>query len=206
MLVTVVMIAAAVWMLMIIADSLNVNAGKSPGVTVTTEPPPVKPEAARAIAVLKEESTLQVNPPVEGDRYLVAKVVDGDTIDVIRNGVKQRVRLIGINTPETVDPRKPKECFGPEASSKAKEVLTGKNVILKNDLTQDDKDKYGRILRYVFLEDGTNFNGYMVSEGFAYEYTYKKPYQFRNEFLKDEQEAKNLKKGLWSELTCNGRP
>ncbi len=128
----------------------------------------------------------------------VVKVVDGDTIDVQMNGVVERIRLIGIDTPETKDPRKPVQCFGPEASKKAKDLLSGKKVFLEADASQGDRDKYGRLLRYVFLEDGTDFNWFMISEGFAREYTYKSPYKHQAQFRQAEINAHFSKKGLWS--------
>ncbi len=134
--------------------------------------------------------------------YRVVKVVDGDTIDVLINNKVERLRLIGINTPETVDSRKLVECFGKEASDKAKSLLSGKQVSLKNDSSQSDRDKYGRLLRYVFLEDGTNFNLLMIKEGYAYEYTYRVPYQYQLEFKQAQQEAMSKKFGLWGDV-CN---
>jgi len=136
--------------------------------------------------------------------YNVIKVVDGDTIDVSINGKTKRLRLIGINTPETVDPRTVVQCFGKEASDKAKELLTGKKVSLEADSTQGELDKYSRLLRYVFLEDGTNFNLYMIKEGYAYEYTYSTPYKYQVEFKAAQVYAKANNKGLWSPSTCNG--
>ena len=114
--------------------------------------------------------------------YSVSRVVDGDTIDVSIDGKVKRLRLIGINTPETVDPRKLVECFGVEASNKAKTLLTGKKVSLEGDGSQGELDKYNRLLRYVFLEDGTNINLLMIKEGYAYEYTYNLPYKYQTEF------------------------
>lgn len=136
--------------------------------------------------------------------YNVVKVVDGDTIDVSINGETKRLRLIGINTPETVDPRTPVECFGKEASDKAKSLLTGKKVSLEADSTQGELDKYSRLLRYAFLEDGTNFNLYMIKEGYAYEYTYNTAYKYQKEFKEAQTYAKANNKGLWSSTTCNG--
>lgn len=136
--------------------------------------------------------------------YNVVKVVDGDTIDVSINGETKRLRLIGINTPETVDPRTPVECFGKEASDKAKSLLTGKKVSLEADSTQGELDKYSRLLRYVFLEDETNFNLYMIKEGYAYEYTYSAAYKYQKEFKEAQFYAKTNNKGLWSPTTCNG--
>lgn len=139
------------------------------------------------------------------DRKLnkVLKVIDGDTINVEVEGKSQTIRLIGIDSPETVDPRKSVQCYGKEASDKAKELLTGKNVTLESDSTQGDKDKYSRLLRYVFLEDGTDANKLMISEGFAHEYTYQNnPYKYQGEYIKAEQLARENKKGLWTDNAC----
>jgi micrococcal nuclease len=126
----------------------------------------------------------------------VIKVVDGDTIDLFtKDGVK-RVRLIGINTPETLDPRKDVECFGPESSNKLKEILEGQVVKIEADDTQDDQDKFGRLLRYVYLNN-ENINQKMISEGFAFEYTYKKKYKFQKEFKESYLNAKKNNLGLW---------
>ena len=136
--------------------------------------------------------------------YSVSNVVDGDTLAVNIDGKQEVLRLIGINTPETVDPRKPVECFGAEASAKAKEILTGKQVSLEADKTQSERDKYGRLLRYVYLEDGTNFNKSMIEQGYAYEYTYNTPYKYQADFKAAQQQSKDNKMGLWAENTCNG--
>ena len=112
----------------------------------------------------------------------VINVIDGDTIDIYQNNKVERVRLLGINTPETVDPRKGVECYGPEASQKLKEILTDKIVKIEGDPSQEDKDKYGRLLRYIFLND-ENINEKMVKEGYAFEYTYNKHlYLYQKEF------------------------
>lgn len=136
--------------------------------------------------------------------YEVVKVVDGDTIDVNIDGKTERLRLIGIDTPETVDPRKPVQCFGKEASNKAKEMLEGKKVRLESDDSQDNRDKYDRLLRYVHLEDGTLYNKAIISEGYAHEYTYNVPYKYQSEFKQAQKEAEEAEKGLWSPSTCNG--
>ncbi len=133
-------------------------------------------------------------------KFKVLRVVDGDTIDIDIIDKKERVRLIGIDTPEIVDPRKPVACFGKESAEKAEQVLNNQLVFLEKDETQGEKDKYQRLLRYVFLEDGTNFNKLMISQGFAKEYTYKIPYKYQSEFRMEEKEAKDGKKGLW--LKC----
>jgi len=135
--------------------------------------------------------------------YPVAKVVDGDTIDVMVNSEKVRVRLIGLDTPEIVDPRKPVQCFGKEASDKAKQILTGTSVRLEMDPSQDTYDKYGRLLAYAFLQDGTNFDKYMIAEGYGHEYTYNLPYKYQKEFRAAEKKARDEKKGLWADGVCS---
>ena len=155
-------------------------------------------------SVKENKSTESVNQTesTQNNLYKVVKVIDGDTVAVEINGKKETIRLIGIDTPETVDPRKPVECFGIEASNKAKEILTGKSVKLEADSIVGERDKYGRLLRYIFLEDGTNFNKMMISEGYAYEYTYNSPYKYQDEFKQAEKEAKEAKEGLWADGVC----
>lgn len=144
---------------------------------------------------------IQTEIPPPG-MYRVMKVVDGDTIQVSETGKAddvETVRFIGINTPETVDPRKEVECFGHEASNKTKELLTNTNVFLESDDTQDDRDKYGRLLRYVILENNTNVNQFLIQEGYAYEYTYKFAYKYQSDFKAAQTYAKENGKGLWGE-------
>lgn len=140
--------------------------------------------------------------------YRVVSVVDGDTIKVDMDGATTTIRLIGIDTPEVVDPRKPVQCFGREASAKAKELLQGKRVVLVSDETQGDIDKYKRLLRYVIMEDGLLFNEYMIEEGYAHEYTYQVPYVHQQRFKDAERYARENKKGLWADGVCetNRRP
>ena len=147
----------------------------------------------------------QTNSALTENTYTVVNVVDGDTIDVkLGSGVK-RVRLIGIDTPETVEPGKPVQCFGHEASNKLKSLISGKVVTLEADSSQDNTDKYDRLLRYVFL-NGQNINQQMILEGYAREYTYQKPYQYQKEFKQAESQAKAAKKGLWADNACNTNP
>ena len=141
--------------------------------------------------------------------YKVVRVVDGDTFVVNMDGTNSTVRLIGLDTPETVDPRKPVQCFGREASDKARTILTGKQVMLEFDSSQGTYDKYGRVLAYAFLPaqaglpaDDTNFNEIMIREGFAHEYTYSLPYTYQSEFKAAEAEARAHKRGLWHSDAC----
>ncbi|MDD4901611.1 MAG: thermonuclease family protein [Patescibacteria group bacterium] len=134
--------------------------------------------------------------------FQVVKVVDGDTIDIIMNGKTERLRLIGINTPEVVDPRKPVECFGREASDNAKKLLAGQEVRIAADPSQDDRDKYGRLLRYVWRQDGLFYNLAAIKDGFAYEYTYDLPYIYQKEFKEAQKYAQENKLGLWADGAC----
>lgn len=126
----------------------------------------------------------------------VIRVVDGDTIIVALNQKPETIRFIGINTPETVAPNRPVQCYGPEASVRTKELLTNKIVRLERDPTQDDRDQYKRLLRYVFLEE-EHINRLLVREGYAKEYTYKIPYQYQKAFRAEQKVAKKMKLGLW---------
>jgi micrococcal nuclease len=159
-------------------------------------------EEGELLPVVADPVPAQELPVIEKTYYPVMKVVDGDTIDVQIDGKVERLRLIGINTPETVDPRKPVECFGKEASAKAKELLTGEEVELESDPTQDDRDKYGRLLRYVTTKDGLFYNLEIIRQGYAYEYTYDVPYAHQKEFKAAQSEAKNSGKGLWADGAC----
>lgn len=133
---------------------------------------------------------------VQGERVQVAKVIDGDTFQ-IPGGSK--VRMLGIDTPETKDPRRSVGCFGKEASNKAKQLLDSKMVILQKDISE--KDKYDRLLRYVYLplEDGSLLfvNDYLVREGYANALTYPPDVKFAEQFRRAEIEAREQKRGLW---------
>ena len=161
------------------------------------------PQLDSEVIVKGIESEIFNDEDLKRQLYNVIKVVDGDTIAVKINGIKETLRLIGIDTPETVHPSKPEQCFGIEASNKAKELLSNKSVRLEGDSTQGERDKYGRLLRYVFLEDGTSFNKLMISEGYAYEYTYGTAYKYQNDFEQAEQFAKENKTGFWADGVCD---
>lgn len=145
-------------------------------------------------------------PSTAQEKAVVSRVVDGDTIKIMEDGKESTVRLIGINTPETVDPQKPVECFGPAASDYTKNLLTGQTVFLDSDATQQDMDHYGRLLRYVYLPDGLFVNEKLVRDGYATEYTYDRPYRFRTEFLQAQAEAREADLGLWAACAATPDP
>ncbi len=161
--------------------------------------PPVTPPSSGAPARAPSPGTALHSEPAT-----VVRVIDGDTVDVRVLGQVERVRFIGLNTPETKDPRRPVQCFGREASAKAKELLDGKRVELEADPSQGDRDRYGRILRYVFLPDGRNFAEVMIQEGYGHEYTYRLLYKYQERFKAAERNARKHERGLWSLVTCGG--
>lgn len=167
---------------------------RSPTVTMTSVSVEHRPKNA-----LQEYAT--------SSNAFVVRAVDGDTLIVQLDGEKQerRVRLLGINTPETVDPRKPVECFGKEASKFMHELVDGRRVRLEADTQADERDAYGRLLRSVFLEDGTDINLVMVHDGYAYAYLSFPLNPLRKRALKKQQEdAKLSERGLWNPATCMG--
>jgi micrococcal nuclease len=129
--------------------------------------------------------------------YPVSYVVDGDTFKAMIGSREITVRVLGINTPETVDPRKPVECYGLEASAEMKSLIAGRTVRLVFNPNRERQDKYGRYLLYVYRDDGLFVNDFLIKEGYAREYTVGTPYSFQSEFRADEQAAKIVQKGLW---------
>lgn len=133
----------------------------------------------------------------------VSEVIDGDTIRVaFDDGATDTVRYIGVDTPETVHPRRGIECFGPEASDRNRQLVEGRRVLLERDVSE--RDRYGRLLRYVWLEDSTTFvNATLITEGFAQVVTYP-PDVRHSEYLREVQrQARENNAGLWG--GCTGR-
>ena len=127
----------------------------------------------------------------------VTRVIDGDTIEI--EGTK-RVRYIGIDTPESVNPEQPVECFALSASNKNKELVEGKMVRLEKDVSETDQ--YGRLLRYVYQGE-TFVNNQLVAEGFANVSTFPPDVKYQQIFITSEQVARNDNIGLWGECRTN---
>lgn len=123
----------------------------------------------------------------------VVRVIDGDTISL--EGHKT-VRYIGIDTPETVHPSKPIMCYGKEASDKNRELVEGKEIKLEKDVSETDK--YGRLLRYVWLGDML-VNEYLVREGFAQSSSYPPDVKYQDRFVEAQRLAREEKRGLWGD-------
>ncbi|SFJ67131.1 micrococcal nuclease [Halobacillus dabanensis] len=129
-------------------------------------------------------------------RAKVTNVVDGDTIDIQLKGKEERVRLLLVDTPETIHPSKPVQPFGPEASNYAKEVLLDEEVRVEYDGPK--RDHYDRILAYIWV-DGKNFNQQLLEKGLArYAYVYDPPYTHAEAMSEAESRAKQQDKGIWS--------
>jgi len=139
-------------------------------------------------------SSLNFNPKT----YIakVTRVVDGDTIK-LETG--ESLRYIGIDSPETVDPRKPVQCYGKEASAKNKELVEGKTVKLEKDVSETDK--YGRLLRYIWLGD-VLVNELLVREGYAQSSSYPPDVKYQDRFIDAQRLAREENKGLWGDI-CN---
>jgi len=126
---------------------------------------------------------------------IVTKVMDGDTIEVKSGNSKPiKIRLLGIDTPETHHPTKPVGCYGPEASNFTTNALIGKKVELEYDIEQ--YDKYGRTLAFVYL-DGKRFNDILVKEGYAKTLTIAPNKKYSFTLLKLEIEAEKNMVGMW---------
>lgn len=133
--------------------------------------------------------------------FQVERVVDGDTFVYLDQGVQKTVRLLGVDTPETKDPRKPVQCYGQEASDETKMLIEGKIVRLEADPQAQNLDKYQRDLRYVYLPDGAMLNRILVAEGFAFA-TPEYPFGLKEEFVNLEKEANIERKGMWNTTVC----
>jgi len=143
-----------------------------------------------------------------GKTFTVAKVVDGDTIDIdIPDGKygHTRIRLWGIDTPETKKPKTPIMYFGPEATEFTKKLALGKQVTVYLDKGNRTRGKYGRLLAYVQLPDGRFLNEVLVAEGFAYaDLRFRHSFYYKYEQL--EASARRQKKGLWLKVTHDQLP
>jgi len=147
-------------------------------------------------ALLLTACTAQVAPVGSGP--YVERTIDGDTIEVrMEDGTKEKIRIIGIDTPETVDPRRPVGCFGKEASLRMKDLVLHQYVTLETN-PAEDRDRYGRMLRYVLL-NGDDIGASMVRDGYAFSYK-KYPHPKLDLYNSYELEAKTFAKGMWGEV------
>jgi micrococcal nuclease len=130
--------------------------------------------------------------------YTINHYVDGDTIAVNMNGSVETVRFIGVDTPETHKPNTPVQCYGPQAADHTKLVISkfGK-VRLQADPQDTNRDRYGRLLRYVYLPDGTLLDEQIIKQGYGFAYL-SFPFSKKTQFAADQQAAQAAKLGLWA--------
>lgn len=169
----------------------------------------------RVDLTVQAPATLHEEPPGY-EEAVVTRVVDGDTIEVevtarvegpgageAAVGDSHAVRLLGIDTPESVSPREPVECFGREASQATAALLQGATVKLVRDV--EERDGFDRLLRYVYL--GAELaNARLVANGYAHAYTYPPNVRHSELFVQLVREARENGRGLWAAKTCNGQP
>lgn len=143
--------------------------------------------------------------PIDDGIYKVEAVIDGDTFKTYYKDELVSVRIIGVNTPEIATADTPGECYGEEARNYLKQSIEGRLIILSIDPSQDDRDKYGRLLRHVGFDDGTNVAYSIISEGYGYEYTYETPHYYQQEYRDAEDEARRKELGMWGSGVCMER-
>lgn len=129
--------------------------------------------------------------------YRVVKFEDGDTITVSMDGHNETIRFIGIDTPETQDPRKAVQCFGKAASNFTKQLIGDQPVRLEADPLSSNRDRYNRLLRYVYLPDGRLVQAEILGQGYGFAYT-SFPFMKSDEFLNLQRQAREGNKGLWT--------
>lgn len=142
------------------------------------------------------QQTITSAPQVTASDYTVVEADDGDTVKIKMGDKVETVRFIGVDTPETHDPRKAVQCFGKQASDYTKNLLLGKQVRLESDPNDSDRDKYKRLLRYVYLGD-TLVNQELIKQGYGFAYTVF-PFTKLDEFRGLEAEARQNNRGLWA--------
>ena len=153
------------------------------------------------VALAPESNTLPILPSPDFSKltaYPVVRVVDGDTIVVSDKGKDVKVRLVGVDTPETVHPRKPVEHYGKEASRFTTNLLKGEKVYLVGEPLPGALDRYGRTLAYIYrAPDGLFVNAEIIRQGYGHAYT-QIPSKYMQEFKQLEQFARKAEKGLWA--------
>ncbi len=132
--------------------------------------------------------------------YRVEHFDDGDTITINMQGKLEKIRFVGVDTPETQDPRKPVQCFGQAASAFTKNLIGSDPVRLESDELSSNRDRYKRLLRYVYIPDGRLVQAEILKQGYGFAYL-SFPFTKSEEFRNYGEQARTEKKGLWS--SCN---
>jgi micrococcal nuclease len=143
------------------------------------------------------QQAVQVAATIPVGSYKVTEFVDGDTIKVDMNGKTETIRMIGVDTPETHDPRKSVECFGQAAAAYTKQLIGSGPVRLEADQLSTNRDRYDRLLRYVFTSNNKLVEAEIIKTGYGFAYV-SFPFERLDEFRQYEQEARMQNLGLWA--------
>lgn len=158
---------------------------------------------AAAASYNRPPATPTAAGPSAASGYNVIRFDDGDTFVVNMDGNRETIRLIGVDTPETRDPRKPVQCFGKAASDFSRQLIGQQALRLESDPLSSNRDRYNRLLRYAYLPDGRLVNAEIISQGYGFAYT-AFPFTKSDQFLELQRRAREAGKGLWS--GCRPQP
>lgn len=172
------------------ADRLNPKAEVQG--TQTSQPP-------AALPANPQPGSVQTTPEgqVTPGAHRVLSVSDGDTIRVDIDGKNEKIRLTGVDTPETSAPNTPRQCYGKEATDFTKLLTMNTSVRLEKDPKSSDRDRYGRLLRYVYLQDGRLLQAELIGQGYGFAYL-SFPFTKSDEFKASQEKAVAEKRGLWA--------
>jgi micrococcal nuclease len=132
--------------------------------------------------------------------YSIDHFIDGDTIAITMNGKTETIRMIGVDTPETHKPNSPVQCYGPAAAAYVKNIIGSQSVRLAADPKSTNRDRYDRLLRYVYMPDGRMVETEVIKNGYGFAYT-NFPFTKRAEFVDLQDRANTAAKGLWANCT-----
>lgn len=153
-----------------------------------------------AVSALVQKYPQLIEPlqkSIPAGMYRVVSVEDGDTIVVNMNGTEERIRFIGVDTPETRDPRKPVQCFGHASSAFTKRLIADNPVRLEADPLSTNRDRYNRLLRYIYLPDGRLVQAEIIKQGYGFAYV-SFPFTKSEEFSTYQRQAREQNLGLWN--------
>jgi micrococcal nuclease len=196
--------------LLVVGAGIIVGAVMSGGTdpaTTTAAVEPSTPPIATQVPTSPSRSvvpsvTPSPSPTPSAPTGIVTEVVDGDTIRVELPTGAETVRIIGIDTPEVVHPSQPEACFGAEATAYAKKALDGETVTLETDPTQDERDRYDRLLAHVYVGDEL-YAASAIAGGYGIHYIYEAPSSHADELDAAAAAAKADGRGIWA--SCDGR-
>jgi micrococcal nuclease len=154
---------------------------------------------SETVSLITDQTSPTPIPEANGEKetVLVTRVIDGDTIE-IEGG--QKIRYIGIDTPESKHPSKPIQCFSKEATERNRQLVEGKQIQIEKDV--NETDRYGRLLRYVYIDDEM-INQKLVAEGFAKASAYPPDVKYQELFNEAQRLAEQQSLGLWGDLCLN---